>query len=534
MKSCRALHGSMVLGALGALGLVLAAVPAQAATLATEAAAAFDVENDFMPGVNDATDVAVLPDGRVVIIERTGGVLIKTPGVEELAQSSVTVNSGHGEQGLLGVVADPGFATNQYLYFYASAGADAANRHQIQRYKLGANGMLTDKKIVVEMGLKGPANHNGGALDIYQGNLYIGVGDTGANNTPPTNRFSSCLNIANGKVLRVSLAEATLGQPVADNPLMAEAMVTGCDSTGGDFALRAPEKRIFAWGFRNPFRLWVDPTNGNVWVGDVGEGSFEEVGIVRKGSHAGYPFREGKKPYDEEFHPEGACMGMTPATPCVEPLYDWVTNPDGGGGTAIGGRILDGCDWPAAWKSRYIFGDHEQGKVWTLGVNGSRDGMVAGSVKEFASTDSIRALRIGTDNALYMVEANNIARVTAKGATATPNSCEAVNRPIDPGGGGSGGGAAGGSGNTAGTGNPAGGNAAGGSMSTAGGPSTAGNGNMAGTSPTGGSGGSDEDSGCGCQVIGARTTSVLGLGVLGAALGLALGRRRRRVPSVKK
>jgi glucose/arabinose dehydrogenase len=541
MKDCRPLPSSIVLGALSALGLVLGAVPVRAATLAADAATAFDIA-PYVEGLGDATDAAALPDGRLVVIERSGNVYTQPVGAGEPLEAHVDVNSSHGEQGLLGVVADPDFATNKYLYFYASAGADAANRHQVQRYKLGDDGMLTDKKIVVEMGLRGPANHNGGALDVYQGNLYIGVGDTGANSTPPTNKFSSCLNQANGKVLRVSLAEATLGQPPADNPLVDVAMVTGCDSTSGDFGMRAPEKRIFAWGFRNPFRLWVDRTNGKVWVGDVGETTREEITITGSGNHNGYPFWEGTTEYNQAFKPaNGGCMGMTPATACVAPAFDWAR---ASAGTSIGGRILDGCGWPAAWKSRYIFGDHEQGTVWTLDVTAGRDGVVDDSLKEFAETDNIRALRMGTDNALYMVEKDVVSRVTAKGSTTTPNSCPSVNGSDEPvGGGGSGGGGAGGAGpnggngNTAGTANSAGtangaGNGTGGAGNSSGSGNTSGSGNPGGGTAngagSGSGGGPGDDGGCGCTVVGGSATSLLGLGALGAALGLALGRRRRR------
>ncbi len=568
----RGISRSTLVGAFSALGLVLSAQSAVAATLTTAAQADLEIVR-YVEGLASPTDVAVLPDGRLVITERAGNVYTKPVGDGDPLEARINVNSTHGEQGLLGVVADPAFATNNYIYFYASAGADAANRHQVHRYKLDAAGKLTDKKIVIEMGLRGPANHNGGALDIYQGHLYVGVGDTGANARVPINKFSSCLNIANGKVLRVSLAEATLGQPVADNPLVNEAMVTGCDSTIGAFGMRAPEKRIFAWGFRNPFRLWVDRTNGNVWVGDVGEQTREEVGIIRKGSHAGYPFWEGTTEYDQTFKPANGCMGMTPATACTPPIVDWAR---ASAGSSTGGRILDGCGWPAAWKSRYVFGDHEQNKTWTIDINATRDGMVAGSLKDFATTNNIRALKMGTDNALYLVEGNGVvSRVTAKGTTSTPGSCPSVDGPSEPGGGGSGGaggaGGAGGSGGAGGAGGVAGGASGapagnggsgaglGGAVSAAGSASDpGGSGNAAGSPAAGGAGpsggtgavtagssaagapssaggggaapGATPDSGgCGCRIAGGdRAGSLLGLGALGVVLGVALGRRRRR------
>lgn len=543
------------LGALTALagfGLLLAVAPASAATLAAAAATDFDIAT-YVEGLSQPTDVAILPDGRAVIIQRAGDIAIQTPEMPDYVEAHIDVESGPAEQGLLGVVADPGFATNGLIYFYASTGPDQANRHQILRYKLDDAGVLSERTVVVSMGLRGPANHNGGAIDIYGGNLYIGVGDTGANATPPQNHFGSCLNVANGKVLRVSLTDgAMLGQPPADNPLVDLAMVTGCTQTGGDngaFGMFAPEKRIYAWGFRNPFRLWVDQTTGKVWVGDVGETTREEIAIVEKGQHHGYPFHEGTTEYNQNFKPANGCMGLTPATACTEPVFDYAR---GNGGATIGGRILDGCAWKPEWKSRYIFGDHEQGKIWTLDVNQARDGVVANSLKDFATSNRVVAFRMGTDNALYIVEdSGRVSRVTAKGSTTTPNSCPSVNGdgsanpPV--GGSGAGGNAAGGSAPvgggapaTGGTNNGTGGTNNNGNAGNPGnpgagtGPAGPGNPNGGSNSTSGGTNGSSagaagsaDGGGCGCRAVGSPAGSALSLVALAGALGLAFQRRRR-------
>jgi glucose/arabinose dehydrogenase len=520
------------LASLSALGLLLAASPASAAVaLSTAAAAAFDA-TVIADGLGQPVDVAVLPDGKVLVIERQGDVLIYAAPEGDPTTAHIDVESGPAEQGLLGVVLDPNFATNQFIYFYASAGQDTNNRHQVLRYKLGADGMLSEQQVVINMGLRGPANHNGGSLDIYGGNIYVGVGDTGDNSATPQNKFSSCLNIANGKVLRVSLADATLGQPAADNPLMAEDMVTGCESTRGDFGMFAPEKRVYAWGFRNPFRLWVDDKTGKLWVGDVGEEGREEVSVGESG-HYGYPFFEGTTEYNQMFKPDGACMGMTPGVPCTAPAYDW---PRGGGGTAVGGRILDGCGWPAEWTNRYIFGDYVQNDIWTLEVNAERTAAMQGSVEDFATADGPAAFRMGTDNALYIAEAKGggrVTRITAKGMAAAPNSCAAVNDAPGNNMGGAGGG--GNAGSPAGGNPPAGGNGAGGS-SSGGSPSGAGSGNnptagTPGNPGAGTSGATDRDlnneGGCGCRAAGGGGSMALGLGLLTGALGLSLVRRRR-------
>lgn len=544
------LQQSIVRGALGALLLSLYATPASALTLAGEAAQDLKA-TELAANLGGPTDAVELPDGRVVVLEKGGNVKTFTPGMDDPAVDKVTVvTDNQNEQGLLGIVADPDFATNHYIYIYGSVVQDAANRHQVRRYTLGDDGKLSAMKPVIDMGLMGPANHNGGGLSIYDGYLFVGVGDTGKNNATPHNHIGSCLNLANGKILRVKLADdTTLGQPADDNPLMAVDMVSGCDTSSSNddnpFVMRPPEKRVYAWGFRNPFRLWADPVTGKLWVGDVGEASREEISVVEKGKHYGYPFEEGTKKYsntDQEFQPAGTCMGMTPASPCVAPITDYDTKAaPTGKGSVMAGRILDGCGWPDKWRSRFIFGDHEQGKIWSIDVNATRDGMVAGSQKDFATANGVTAMHFGTDNALYVVEysAGKVTRVTANAAPeATPGSCPAVGpgRPGGVGGMGNGGsagsasgGAAAGSGAAAGasTGGAGGTPSAGGSVSATGGSSGASNG-VAGSAAGSSAGPNTDDSGCGCRMAGGRAPAALGLAALTAALGLVLGRRRAR------
>jgi MYXO-CTERM domain-containing protein len=538
------LHRPIVWGALSALGLVLgAAAPARAAiTLAGDAATAFD-SKVFQTGLATPTDLVVLPDGRVIITQKGGDLATFPAAGGDPIEDHIDVNTAS-EQGLLGIVADPNFATNQYIYVYADAG-DTNNRHHVLRYKFGADSKLGTKTVVIDMGLRGPANHDGGGIDIYQGNLYISVGDTGANASPPTNRYGTCLDRGNGKVLRVSAVDATLGQPPADNPLVNVAMVTGCSSPTGAFEMVAPDKRIFAWGFRNPYRLWVDKTNGKVWVGDVGEVTREEIDVVQMGKHHGYPFREGTKDWAQAFAPAGECMGIVPASECIPPVFDY--DRTGKDASIIGGRILDGCDWPAVWKSRYIFGDYNLNKIWTVDVNATRDGVVANSQKDFATSNALTGMRMGTDNALYILEeGGTVTRITAKGGTATPNSCPSVNgEPGTPGGGAGGGGSGGAAGMSAGGNSPSGGTnstggmngssggatSTGGSASTSAGTSSSSAGTTGMTGTTGGAASNGADSGdsggCGCQVVGAPAASTLGLGALLAGLGLSLRRRRR-------
>jgi glucose/arabinose dehydrogenase len=583
-------------------GLVAPSVRAATLTMG-EPRDSFDVAV-VANGLSQPTDVAELPDGRVVITQRQGDVLVvEADGTTQTEAGHITVNPDFGEQGLVGVVADPAFATNNTLYFFASVGNDYANKHKIYKITLSPDSMLDSaRNTIISMGLRssladsqaGFGNHNGGGLIIHNNMLYVSVGDTGHNATPPTNRLGTCLNSPNGKILRVALN----GDIPMDNPLVGETMVTGCTGWNQNLTMQAPDTRIFAWGFRNPYRFWIDPMTQRMWVGDVGETTREEIAVGAPinaaggdGQHYGWPFREGTTNYttqQQSWQPANACMGTTPARECVPAAYDYGHSMNNN--CVIGGLIPSGCGWEAPWTSKYIFGDNGSGRVWTLDVNANRDGVMQGSVADFASTQGIGSFRMGAKGALYLAEVSGgvVSKITPKGLN--PAMCGGAGMGgmggmgaggmMAAGGTMAGGGmmAAGGMGGTAGTGASAGGPAAGtgggagttpmgsGGMATGGtgtggtatggtgtggssagmmgsggaagstagagtvGPGTGGSGTVGpGTGGTAGTGTPEDKGGCGCRVAGGGTTYgalFAGAGAL-ALLGLRRVRQQR-------
>jgi glucose/arabinose dehydrogenase len=509
-------------------GLALVQGQARAQLTAGDPADNFVLQN-WVTGLNSATDVAWLNDGRAIVIRKTGQVVLLDwqGNVLNPLAASLTVDTAS-EKGLLGVVVDD----QNNIYFYASIGSDTANKHKVLKARAVGNDVVVDlANPLVSQGLEGPSNHDGGGLIIHEGQLYISVGDTGANDTPPRNRYGACLNRANGKILRINLD----GSVPADNPLVGLAMATGCtDRTTGNYQLLAPDHRIYAWGLRNPWRFWIDPKTDLLWIGDVGEETQEEVTVGGKGIHHGWPFEEGTQKY-AGLGGLTTCTEMTPSTPCTAPQDTHGSrNPSG----AVTGGLVppEGCGW-GAYEGRYFFGDYKRGSVWTLDLNQGRSGAVAGSRKDFATLggDSIVSFRNGPDGAMYLVSYSqgSVRRVAPKNLAP---ACQAVpvdagvpppdarmDAPVDaardaagvmdaadaP----SGSGGAGGTGGTGGSGGTGGGGR-GGSGGTAG----AGN-----VKP-----GSADDGGCSCHLGGARAGAgsgwVLGL----AAAAGQLGRRARR------
>lgn len=502
------------------------------AQLMGDAAAKFTVEN-FVTGVSVPTDIAFLPGGRAVVTLKGGEAVVVLPdgtlrrNTAAMLAWPAPIDAGS-EKGLLGVVADPSFAANKTLYFFASTGNDNLNKHKIYKATIDDTNTIKLGAAIVDMGLEGPANHDGGGLIVHNNQLYISVGDTGLNNTPPLNKYGTCLNNPNGKILRVNLD----GSIPDDNPLTALAEVTACDTqprdkgtlAGTNFNRAAPDKRVYAWGMRNPFRFWVDPMTGLLWIGDVGEEAREEISVGGKGTHFGWPFVEGTVAYTATWNTK-TCKEVVPSTDCTPPVFEY---PRQNGDTCvIGGLIPDGCGWPEEYKGKYIFGDHTSGRIFTLDVTPDRRGVVPNSRAVFAQWErrqigrdtkspGMSSFRMGPDGALYvtMDELNAVVRFVPKDRPPTCNLAPASDGGAPPAGGASGPDA--GSNQAGGMGGARSGGSTGGSAG-----SGSGAGGAAGTGMQTADG--DGDGGCGCSINGRP-----GVGSLLVLATLALLARRRR------
>jgi MYXO-CTERM domain-containing protein len=463
---------------------------------------------DWMTSAAQATDLTFLSDGRAVVTLKSGivitadkaGAVLKNPA----AMFTVDIRS---EKGLLGVVRDD----QDNLYFYASTGDTNADKHRVYKGRANEDGTITVdlQTPIVTGGLEGPANHDGGGMVIHKGQLYIGVGDTGANRTPPQNLYGQCLNKPNGKILRVNLDGSIPG----DNPLNDLASVTGCSVRNGptaQYEMLPPDKRIYAWGFRNPWRLWIDPRTDLLWIGDVGETTQEEITVGGKGSNHGWPFREGTVAYPNALGGLNDCMAMTPSTTCVAPQDTYAHN--GGEASVTGGLVPPtGCGW-GAYETKYFFGDYNLGTVWTLDLKPDRSGAVPGSDRVFGTIPGgVVSFRSGPDGAVYVVvhDQGVIKRLAPK---TIPAGCNAA-QPGPSGTGGSGG--SGGAGGSAGAGG------SGGAMAGSGGAMAGSGGTGMAPAPA-----PSDPGGCSCTLA-PRPAGGLAAGVL-LALGLVVLRRRRR------
>ncbi|MFD7898077.1 carbohydrate-binding protein [Streptomyces sp. NPDC059743] len=242
--------------------------------------------------LGEAMSLAVLPDRAVVHTARDGTVRYTDAAGNTKTAGKLDVYT-HDEEGLQGIAADPGFASNRYLYLYYSPklttpGGDAPvtgnaasfepwkGHLNLSRFTLKTDGTLdmASEKVVLEVpNDRGQCCHVGGDIDFdAAGNLYLTTGDdtnpfesagyspiderTERNPQFDAQRSSGNTNDLRGKVLRIKPTAAG-GYTVPAGNLFAP----GTANT-------RPE--IYAMGFRNPFRMSVDKATGIVYLGDYG------------------------------------------------------------------------------------------------------------------------------------------------------------------------------------------------------------------------------------------------------------------------
>jgi glucose/arabinose dehydrogenase len=236
------------------------------------------------------------------------------------------VTSG-GEQGLLSVAFHPAYARNHR--FYVNYTDKSGNTRVIEfRSRNGRGVKSTARQLLF---VRQPfANHNGGELQFdSHGLLYVGMGDGGSGGDPG-NRAQN-INERLGKLLRI-------------DPLR-----------------RGAQWQIVGLGLRNPWRFSFDRANGDLYIGDVGQGNWEEIDYRARdniSSLANYGWRvfEGRTRFSNTALGTGEL---------VSPIY--VYSHRDGGCSVTGGYVYRGRAVPPA-AGRYFFGDYCSGNVWSLRV----------------------------------------------------------------------------------------------------------------------------------------------------------------------
>jgi glucose/arabinose dehydrogenase len=312
-----------------------------------------------------------LQTGRVVIYDVSG--LRATPFLDLRS----LVLSG-GERGLLSVAFHPRYRENGFFFvYYTNRNGDIV----IARYKVSASDPnvagATSGTILLTIPHPNFANHNGGQLQFGpDGYLYIGVGDGGSGGDP--NNHGQDLTQLLGKILRIDVDHGLPYSIPASNPF---------------FARSSARNEIWAYGLRNPWRFSFDRENGDLWIGDVGQDSYEEVDLQPATSIGGedYGWRrmEGFHCYNPSFN----CIDPSFIMPVLEYSHAQSACSISGGYRYRGTQI-------AALRGAYIYGDYCTGDIWRAVPNGS----IWSSARLIASTLRISSFGEDMSGELYVLD----------------------------------------------------------------------------------------------------------------------------------
>ncbi len=283
--------------------------------------------------------------GRLFFIEQGGRIRVGSEGVlapEPFLDIDDRVGANASEQGLLGLAFHPNYEENGYFFvnYTNNQGNTVISRFQVTAED--PNRADPGSETVLFTVSQPFANHNGGALAFGpDGYLYLGLGDGGSGGDPQNNGQSTQTLL--GKVLRIDVDQGeTYGIP-ADNPF----------AGGGGL----PE--IWAYGLRNPWRFSFDRATGDFYIGDVGQGSFEEIDFQPAGSpggeNYGWNIMEG---FDCFQRANCDTTGLT------QPVHAYPTHEEGTC-AVTGGYVYRGQALPE-WQGIYIYGDYCSGHVWGL------------------------------------------------------------------------------------------------------------------------------------------------------------------------
>jgi len=325
------------------------------------------------------TDVENAGDGsgRVFVTEQTGRILV-FPGQSSAAASKVFLDissevlyENQSEMGLLGLAFHPHYEANGYFYVAYTAGTPASHSERISRFKVSLDADVADpasEKILYDFPDAFP-NHNGGALAFGpDGYLYIAIGDEGG--AGDTNNNAQDRSRIFGKILRIDVNQNVNTPPYygipADNPYVGNVL--------------GYREDIWAYGFRNPWRMSFHPTTGDLIAGDVGEKTWEEVDIVKKGRNYGWDCREGLVAYDE--HEDSSSALCATAGPFEDPIL--VYSHADGDRSITGGYVYRNLV-PPLLTGQYIYADFYSGRIWALNLV-SHASMLLADTNMFIST----------------------------------------------------------------------------------------------------------------------------------------------------
>lgn len=318
-------------------------------------------------------------DRRLFVLERAGRIRVVLDGslLEEPFLDISDETSTGGERGLLGLAFHPDYATNGLLFVHHT---DLSGDTHVVRYSATSADVADPASAVTILQVPQPyANHNGGQIAFGpDGHLYIGLGDGGSGGDPEGNGQDPTTLL--GAILRIDVDGGAPYAIPGDNPF-------ADDPDGAD--------EIWVYGLRNPWRFSFDRGTGDLWIGDVGQASLEEISFQSASSGGGENFgwnvMEGTRCFQAE-----TCdtEGLSP------PVYEYDHDE---GCSVTGGYVYRGGALPQL-DGRYVFGDFCTGFIRTLRLQGGEVTDVVDLTDQLGTVDGLASFGEDAAGELYVVD----------------------------------------------------------------------------------------------------------------------------------
>jgi glucose/arabinose dehydrogenase len=296
--------------------------------------------NPVHTGLHKPVDLQPDATGRIFLVEQRGVIRLAVGSqIQDTPYLEIQdrVNSSFNEQGLLGLALHPRFSENGFFFvnYTGSGGNTFVSRFEAN--PLDATAEASSETILLTIDQPFP-NHNGGGMVFGpDGYLYISSGDGGSANDPFGNGQSTETLL--GKLLRIDVDSASPYAIPPDNP----------------FGRGGGRGEIWAYGLRNPWRFSFDSATGDLYIGDVGQGEWEEIDFQPAGSaggaNYGWNLREGRHGFSGA-RTEGF------VEPVAEYSHDF-------GCSVTGGVVIRDPALPE-WQGVYLYADYCSGNIWGL------------------------------------------------------------------------------------------------------------------------------------------------------------------------
>jgi aldose sugar dehydrogenase len=293
--------------------------------------------------INTGWSVAFLPNGKMLVTQRGGQLLLLGPGGARAEVSGLPPVDARGQGGLLDVALDPDFTTDPWVYFsYSESGAGGVAGTAVARGRFAGTRLDDVQVIFRQLPKVAGSGHYGSRLAFRaDGTLFVTLGERqlGAPAQDPTSHL--------GKVVRIRRD----GGVPADNP-----------SFG---AGARPE--LWSIGHRNPQGAAIHPQSGALWISEHGPQGGDELNVVRPGGNYGWPLRSHGCEYGAPVGSACRIGGGTHAPQFVEPVVVWEPL-----STAPSGLLFYTGAGFAEWRGQAFVGALVGTTLWRIVLDGER------------------------------------------------------------------------------------------------------------------------------------------------------------------